>query len=160
VPFDKGAHESQNTLFDVGRSMFISFFFDLTGRYGQIIMVVPALFLAGNFTDADAQTGPDVRLVLQITIDGLRADLINRYENGFGKGGFRYLKQQGVVYTNAHYQHANTETIVGHSAQNGSSPCSSRGCRSDDCRASGNDSAWFSPGIAAWRSVSISPIIC
>ncbi len=83
-------------------------------RISQIIMVVPALFLAGNFTDADAQTRPDVRLILQITIDGLRADLINRYENGFGEGGFRLLMGKGTYFANAHYQHANTETIVGH----------------------------------------------
>ncbi len=48
-------------------------------RISQIIMVVLTLFLAGNFTYADAQTGPDIRLVLQVTIDGLRADLINRF---------------------------------------------------------------------------------
>ena len=55
---------------------------------------------------------PEIRLVLQITVDGLRADLIDRYE--FGDDGFRYLLENGVVYRNAHYQHANTETIVGH----------------------------------------------
>ncbi len=54
------------------------------------------------------------RLVLQITIDGLRGDLLDRYANNFGKGGFNYLSQKGVVYTNAHYLRANTETIVGH----------------------------------------------
>jgi predicted AlkP superfamily pyrophosphatase or phosphodiesterase len=71
--------------------------------------------LAGvNSTYAYTQTKPDVRLVLQITIDGLRADLINRYEKGFGTGGFRFLMEKGTYYTNAHYQHANTETIVGH----------------------------------------------
>ena len=56
----------------------------------------------------------EVRLVLQITVDGLRADLLNRYAMRFGEGGFRYFLDQGIVYTNAHYQHANTETIVGH----------------------------------------------
>jgi len=81
---------------------------------GRIIMVILALFTAEDFTRAHAQTKPDVRLVLQVTIDGLRADLISRYENGFGKGGFRFLLDKGTVYTNAHYQHANTETIVGH----------------------------------------------
>ena len=80
----------------------------------QIVMVILILFLAGSFTDVNAQTKAEVRLVLQITIDGLRADLINRYENGFGKGGFRFLMEKGTYYTNAHYQHANTETIVGH----------------------------------------------
>jgi hypothetical protein len=31
-----------------------------------------------------------------------------------GEGGFRYLKSDGVWYKNAHYGHANTETVVGH----------------------------------------------
>ncbi|MCP4403058.1 MAG: hypothetical protein GY801_37850, partial [bacterium] len=37
-----------------------------------------------------------------------------RYGDRFGEGGFRFLLEQGTVYTNAHYQYANTETIVGH----------------------------------------------
>ncbi|KAB0300575.1 alkaline phosphatase family protein [Vibrio fortis] len=53
-------------------------------------------------------------LVLQITVDGLRADLLERYQHNFGEGGFRYLMEDGTYYTNAHYQHGNTETIVGH----------------------------------------------
>jgi predicted AlkP superfamily pyrophosphatase or phosphodiesterase len=56
----------------------------------------------------------DVKLVLQITVDGLRGDLLNRYQKNFTESGFRYLLDKGVVYSNAHYQHANTETIVGH----------------------------------------------
>jgi predicted AlkP superfamily pyrophosphatase or phosphodiesterase len=54
------------------------------------------------------------RLVLQITVDGLRGDLIGRYAENYGKVGFNYLLNEGVVYRNAHYLHANTETIVGH----------------------------------------------
>lgn len=54
------------------------------------------------------------RLVLQITIDGLRGDLLDRYSANLGEDGFNYLLTQGAVYTNAHYLHANTETIVGH----------------------------------------------
>jgi predicted AlkP superfamily pyrophosphatase or phosphodiesterase len=54
------------------------------------------------------------RLVLQITVDGLRGDLIERYAENYGKVGFNYLLNEGVVYRNAHYLHANTETIVGH----------------------------------------------
>jgi predicted AlkP superfamily pyrophosphatase or phosphodiesterase len=54
------------------------------------------------------------RLVLQITVDGLRGDLLEKYAGNFGKGGFNYLRDNGVVYRNAHYLHANTETIVGH----------------------------------------------
>lgn len=61
---------------------------------------------------ANAVAAP--RLVLQITIDGLRADLLTRYADNFGSGGFRYLQKNGVTFSNAHYLHANTETIVGH----------------------------------------------
>ncbi len=54
------------------------------------------------------------KLILQITVDQLRGDLPTRYFDRLGKGGFRYLWQEGLVYSNAHHAHANTETIVGH----------------------------------------------
>ncbi|SHI63429.1 Predicted pyrophosphatase or phosphodiesterase, AlkP superfamily [Shimia gijangensis] len=71
---------------------------------------VAALLLA---TSLHAETTPP-KLIVQITVDGLRADLLSRYEASFVEGGFRRLMEQGVWYTNAHHQHANTETIVGH----------------------------------------------
>jgi predicted AlkP superfamily pyrophosphatase or phosphodiesterase len=64
------------------------------------------------FTTAPAFATP--KLVLQITVDGLRADLLSRYQANFGRGGFNYLMDKGAVFTNARYLHANTETIVGH----------------------------------------------
>ena len=72
------------------------------------------LLLTSLFPHAAQAQDRMPKLVLQITVDGLRGDLLQRYEHHFGKGGFRYLLDKGVVYTNAHYQHANTETIVGH----------------------------------------------
>ena len=80
----------------------------------RLFLIVLSLLTIGNLTNAGAQTRSNFRLVLQITIDGLRADLINRYANGFGQGGFRLLMEKGAYYPNAHYQYANTETIVGH----------------------------------------------
>ena len=59
-------------------------------------------------------TSKPPRLVLQITVDQLRADLIARYSQGYGDGGFNYLLRKGAVFQNAHHRHANTETIVGH----------------------------------------------
>jgi predicted AlkP superfamily pyrophosphatase or phosphodiesterase len=53
-------------------------------------------------------------MVLQITVDQLRGDLIDRYSAGYGKGGFRRLLDEGVFYVDAHHRHANTETVVGH----------------------------------------------
>ncbi|MBW2542081.1 MAG: alkaline phosphatase family protein [Deltaproteobacteria bacterium] len=77
----------------------------------------------GSATPANESAGTPVRLVLQITVDGLRGDLLNRYGDRFGEGGFRHLLETGAVYANAHYQHANTETIVGHSTlATGASP--------------------------------------
>jgi len=48
--------------------------------------------------------------VLQITVDQLRGDLLTRYYERLGEGGFRYLWEKGVVYTDAHHAHANAET--------------------------------------------------
>ena len=56
----------------------------------------------------------DIRLVVQITVDGLRGDLLHRYRSGLGSSGFRRLMDGGVWYTDAHHLHANTETIAGH----------------------------------------------
>ena len=55
-----------------------------------------------------------VRLVLQITVDQLRSDLIERYSAGYGEGGFHRLLNNGTFYIDAHHRHANTETVVGH----------------------------------------------
>ncbi|MGK7909421.1 MAG: alkaline phosphatase family protein [Synechococcus sp.] len=62
---------------------------------------------------ASAPNGPP-KLILQITVDQLHGDLLMRFRDRLGAGGFRYLLEQGTHYSNAHYQHANTETAVGH----------------------------------------------
>jgi len=83
----------------------------------RVFHIVLILVLAAVLAPAaySKQSDDDIRLVLQLTVDGLRADLLSRYADRFGEGGFLYLKQNGTVFANAHYQHANTETIVGHS---------------------------------------------
>ena len=54
------------------------------------------------------------KLILQITIDQMRGDFPTRYYDKLSDGGFKYFLNKGVVFTDAHHQHANTETIVGH----------------------------------------------
>ncbi|MCA9738979.1 MAG: alkaline phosphatase family protein [Gemmatimonadetes bacterium] len=56
---------------------------------------------------------PDVRLVVALVVDQLRADLLTRYDTLF-TGGFRRLADQGFRYTNATQDHAVTETAAGH----------------------------------------------
>ena len=86
----------------------------MMGRIGCVLVMVVALLVTGSATPAGAQSRSQIKLVLQITVDGLRGDLLNRYGDRFGKGGFRHLLEKGAVFANAHYSHANTETIVGH----------------------------------------------
>jgi len=74
-----------------------------------VVLVFSASAVAGT-----AHTEP--KLVLQITIDQMRGDFPTRYEERLGEGGFRYLMEEGTHYTNAHFQHADTETPIGHAA--------------------------------------------
>ena len=73
-----------------------------------------AALLTCSLVDPSAASVATPRLVLQITVDGLRGDLLSRYGENFGPGGFWFLLDSGVVYTDAHYTHAYTEIIVGH----------------------------------------------
>ncbi len=84
-------------------------------RYSSIFIEAIAFVLIGLFlTASPVSAGQQPKLVLQITVDALRGDLPDRYNNVLAEGGFRYLMEKGIHYNNAHYQHANTETIVGH----------------------------------------------
>ena len=65
----------------------------------RVFHIVLVLVLAAVLAPAvnSKQSDDDIRLVLQLTVDGLRADLLSRYAGRFGEGGFRYLKQNGTV---------------------------------------------------------------
>jgi len=85
---------------------------------GHLLTLVCVLSLspyasAASLFETD-QSPSQPKLVLQITVDALRGDLPARYMKNMGEGGFRYLMDEGLFYSNAHYQHANTETVVGH----------------------------------------------
>ena len=76
-------------------------------------MLVSCLLIHTLALPASA-AGKHPKLVLQITVDQLRGDLPMRFKDRLGQGGFRYLLEKGSHFNNAHYQHANTETAVGH----------------------------------------------
>ena len=83
-----------------------------TLAYAFLVSALAAASAAGSH----AWAGEQPKLILQITVDALRGDLPGRFDAVIGDGGFRYLMEEGIHYTNAHYQHANTETIVGHAS--------------------------------------------
>jgi len=86
----------------------------------NVLSIALLTALAGGSHESPAETSQPAdhkrpKLVLQITIDQFRGDLIRRYADRWGEGGFRKFLDEGAVFANAHHAHANTETIVGHS---------------------------------------------
>ena len=77
------------------------------------VLCALALCLLAFATHA-APAAPPPKLILQLTVDQLRGDLLPRYRARFGKSGFRLLLDRGVYYANAHYETANTYTCAGH----------------------------------------------
>jgi predicted AlkP superfamily pyrophosphatase or phosphodiesterase len=93
-------------------------------------MAIPVLaFLAGSVlsagveakepvsaaTSPSAQAAERPKLVVAITVDGLRADTLTRFADQIGEGGFKRLMQSGTWFTNARFSHQTTYTAVGHS---------------------------------------------
>ncbi|WP_152205070.1 alkaline phosphatase family protein [Marinobacter changyiensis] len=79
----------------------------------SVLMVGLAPGAAGA---AETESGGHPKLILQITVDALRADLPERYASVLGDDGFKRLWNNGITYSNANYRHANTETVVGHTS--------------------------------------------
>jgi len=82
-------------------------------QLSAVILAILFLLAAVNAHGQSTPTGSP-KLILQITVDQLRGDMPASVYDRLGKGGFRYLYENGVVYENAHHRHANTETVVGH----------------------------------------------
>jgi predicted AlkP superfamily pyrophosphatase or phosphodiesterase len=64
-----------------------------------------------------SRSQPEIRLVLTITVDQLRGDVLSRYQDRFTAdpgSGFGYLQNHGVVFSDANFDHATTFTAVGH----------------------------------------------
>ena len=76
-----------------------------------LVWMISQLALATSQEETRRQ---ELKLLLQITVDQLRGDTMTRFGDRFVDGGFRYFLDTGIHYTNAHYDHANTETAPGH----------------------------------------------
>lgn len=76
--------------------------------FKKILLALAGLWLVTNLHAAQPA------LVLQITVDQLRGGMLEQNSDRFGPSGIRYLLDNGTVYANAHYRHANTVTGSGH----------------------------------------------
>lgn len=81
-----------------------------------VFAVLTVAMTPGAAGAAENQGGGHPKLILQITVDALRADLPERYASVLGDDGFKRLWNNGITYSNANYRHANTETVVGHTS--------------------------------------------
>jgi predicted AlkP superfamily pyrophosphatase or phosphodiesterase len=80
----------------------------------RLRLLVPAvLLLAMAFFFTGESPAAKPKLILVLSIDQMRFDYLTRFGPLF-KGGFRRLLDQGAVFTEAKYRHANTETGPGH----------------------------------------------
>ena len=77
--------------------------------------LIGAVLLIGQCYADDSHQPQLPRLVLQITVDQLRGDLVNRFHAVSPRTScFDFLRRHGAVFHDAHHRHANTETVVGH----------------------------------------------
>lgn len=69
--------------------------------------------LAMPFAGVRAQASPPPTLVVQITVDQMQSEYLDRYASQF-TGGFARLLKHGARFTNAFQDHGVTETAPGH----------------------------------------------
>ncbi len=63
-----------------------------------------------------AQTSDRPKLVVGIVVDQMRQEYLYRFDNKFGKGGFKRITGEGFMLKNAHYNYVPTETGPGHAS--------------------------------------------
>ena len=79
-------------------------------KFIRLILIFSAFYLSTT----SAQNKP--KLVVGIVIDQMRYDYLYRYENKYGKGGFKKLMQEGFHCKNNHYNYVPTYTGPGHAS--------------------------------------------
>src|SRR4051812_23744292 len=80
-------------------------------KFGALLLAVVSLSIA--LPKAQRAAGPDTRLVLLIAVDQFRYDYLTRFASDYTEG-FKRLRTQGAVFTNANLEHYPTVTAVGH----------------------------------------------
>lgn len=74
----------------------------------KLLLLLLALLALGSRPAAAAP-----KLLVVISVDQMRADYLDRFASQF-QGGFKLLRDQGAVFTDAHHVHVPTETGPGH----------------------------------------------
>lgn len=83
-------------------------------RVGAGLLALLVLVPAPSEPAGIAALSPRPRLVLAVSVDQMRFDYLTRFKPLF-QGGFRSMWDRAAIFSNAHYEYANTETGPGHS---------------------------------------------
>ena len=83
-------------------------------RLCELALVFPGILSCAPAPAPPAPEEPP-RLIVWITVDQLRGDMLDHYRQVW-TGGFRRLLNEGRVYTNATHDHAYTVTAAGHAS--------------------------------------------
>ena len=92
----------------------------LRSRTRRLRTVLPALVLAALLPSAacaqQEASAPRPTLLVFLTVDQMRADYLTTRFGAQLTGGLRRLRDGGALFTNAHQDHAITETAPGHAS--------------------------------------------
>ncbi len=80
----------------------------------RIILLLMLVFSVAFSQNENSKS--DIKLVLQIVVDQMRGDIINKYKENLSKKGFNYLIDNGMNFTNTHFIHSITKTAPGHAS--------------------------------------------
>jgi hypothetical protein len=91
------------------------------GRRARLSLVTAAILFCLTAASARAQGAAPAptaenkrpRLILFVSVDQMHSDYLSRFATQY-QSGLKRLNDQGAIFTNAYYRHANSETGPGH----------------------------------------------
>lgn len=112
-----------------------------------LVLFTTVLLTNGPYAEAVNRESP-IKLVLAISVDQMRYDYLERFRPLF-KHGFKTLLENGAVFTQARYRHANTETGPGHAVLMSGRHASHSGIVSN---------GWYDSYLKKWVNVVEDPL--
>ncbi len=85
------------------------------GFVGISLLLWTSAGIASSSSSSHRKTDQRLRLIVLIVVDQMRADYLDRFGEQF-TGGWKRLLEEGAVFTNAHQDHALTQTAPGHAS--------------------------------------------
>ena len=73
------------------------------------------IIVALNLVSCTLSFSKPPRLIVLLVVDQMRPDLLTRFDDLY-RGGFRWLMDNGIWFTDAHHEHSYTATGPGHTA--------------------------------------------